>query len=226
MAISNPIANLFGSSPIKPIQHHMAAVAKAVAELENFFELVIERDWDQAELCFNDIHDSKDAAASIIRDLRMNMPKGLFMPVSRTDLLTIIETQQQVAFLAVNITSMVLERRLDFPKKLQSPLKHLVKNTVQDNHSAHTAVNELDELLEGGFSGHVTKIVKKRIKQINNQHVKVQTCAKKARLQLLHLEPTMSPIDVMFLYQMFKQITGIAHQSKDIGHYLELLIAK
>lgn len=226
MAINNPIANLFGSSPIKPIQHHMAVVAQAVTELESFFDNVIHKNWAAADEYHANIKQHKDNAATIIRELRMNMPKGLFMPVSRTDLLTIIETQQQIAFLSLDITALVLERQFDIPKKLHSPLRKLVKTAVLDNLNARNAINELDELLEGGFSGHVTKVLKKRIKQINNQHVKVQNSAKNTRLQLIQLENTMSPIDVMFLYKVIKQITDIAHQSKDIGSYLELLIAK
>lgn len=226
MSINNPIANLFGSSPIKPIQKHMAVVANSVNELDAFFNFVIENDWKNAELSYNNITKYKTSADGIIRELRKNMPKGLFMPVSRTDLITIIETQQRFALIAQDISSIILERQLKIPKKLRATLLKLVTTTVKDNQKALNAINELDEILEAGFSGHVIKVVKKLIKQIDQQLVKVEINAKKTRLKLMSIESDISPIDAMFLYQTIKNITSIARLSKEIGNYLELLIAK
>ena len=36
MALSNSISNIFGVSPIKPIQNHMAEVINCVSKLEDF----------------------------------------------------------------------------------------------------------------------------------------------------------------------------------------------
>ncbi len=223
---NNPIANLFGSSPIKPIQKHMAAVADAVFELDALFESAMDCDWQQAEQRHSIILGNMRRADSIVKELRMNMPKGLFMPVSRTDLLTIIDTQHHFAVIALDISSLITERQMQMPKKLHAPLRKLVRTTVQDNQNALNAINELDELLEGGFGGHVTKVLKKLIRQIDQQFIKVEKSAKKTRQQLMKLETEMSSVDVMFLYKVIKQITDIARQSRVIGNYLELLMAK
>lgn len=226
MAMSNPIANLFGSSPIKPIQKHMAVVSEAVVHLENLLNDSMQGDWEQAEQHHEYIVANKKDADSIIKELRMNMPKGLFMPMSRNDLLTIIRAQHHLTGLALDISTMVTERQLEMPQKLKSTFKALVSSSVQNNQNAHNAINELDELLETGFSGHEIKVVKKLIKQIDRQLVKVEKNAKKTRLRLQTLEHEISSVDVMFLYKTIKQVTDVARQSKDIGNYLQLLIAK
>ena len=42
MTLSNSISNIFGVSPIKPIQNHMAEVISCVTKLEDFLNATFE----------------------------------------------------------------------------------------------------------------------------------------------------------------------------------------
>ena len=55
MAFSNPISNLFGKSPIKPLQEHMSLAVGCAAQLEPFFDAVIANKWDRASKIFDQI---------------------------------------------------------------------------------------------------------------------------------------------------------------------------
>ena len=48
MAFSNPISDLFGKSPIKPLQEHMSLVVKCSSQLEPFFDAAITGEWETA----------------------------------------------------------------------------------------------------------------------------------------------------------------------------------
>jgi hypothetical protein len=43
-----PISGLFGSSPFKPLQEHMASVQECTARLLPYFDAVLNKDWDEA----------------------------------------------------------------------------------------------------------------------------------------------------------------------------------
>jgi uncharacterized protein Yka (UPF0111/DUF47 family) len=44
MSPFNPIVNLFGTSPVRPLQKHMAKVAECVAQLDPLFDAVLAND--------------------------------------------------------------------------------------------------------------------------------------------------------------------------------------
>ncbi len=49
MDFSNPISNLFGKSPIRPLQEHMSLVVSCAKQLEPFFDAVITDKWDRRQ---------------------------------------------------------------------------------------------------------------------------------------------------------------------------------
>ena len=94
---TNYLHNMFGSSPIRPLQQHMSKVQACVSALPAFFEAVIEDDWDKAVEKQREISKMEGAADDLKKDLRLNLPKGLFLPVSRRDLLEILTMQDRIA---------------------------------------------------------------------------------------------------------------------------------
>ena len=88
------------------------------------------------------------------------------------------------------------------------------------------AINELDELLETGFSGQEVKFVKKLIRELDAQEQKVDKKERKLRHRLFKIEADIPPVNVMFLYSTIDNIGAIADTAERVGNRLELLLAK
>ena len=226
MAFSNPISDLFGKSPIKPLQEHMSLVVKCSSQLESFFLAAIDSKWEQASDVFDNICEDENCADELKKQFRLNMPKNLFMPVSRSDLLSILAHQDRIANLAKDICGIVLGRQMAIPKSLQTDFLGYIKSTIQASEQALKAINELDELLETGFAGQEVKFVKKLIKELDAKEQKVDKKERKLRHNLFKIENDLPPIHVMFLYNIIDNIGEIADTAESVGNRLELLIAK
>ncbi|MDG2018171.1 MAG: TIGR00153 family protein [Porticoccaceae bacterium] len=226
MAFSNPISDLFGKSPIKPLQEHMSLVVKCSSQLESFFLAAIDSKWEQASDVFDNICEDENCADELKKQFRLNMPKNLFMPVSRSDLLSILAHQDRIANLAKDICGIVLGRQMAIPKSLQTDFMGYIKSTNQASEQALKAINELDELLETGFAGQEVKFVKKLIKELDAKEQKVDKKERKLRHNLFKIENDLPPIHVMFLYNIIDNIGEIADTAESVGNRLELLIAK
>ncbi|MGB0669082.1 MAG: TIGR00153 family protein [Porticoccaceae bacterium] len=226
MAFSNPISNLFGKSPIKPLQEHMSLAVGCAAELETFFEAVISNQWDSASTVFDQIAEKENLADDLKKQFRLNMPKSLFMPVSRSDLLNILAQQDEIANMAKDVCGIVLGRQMDIPSALQTDLMGFVKSAIETCEKALKAINELDELLETGFIGQEVKFVQKLIRELDAQEQKVDKKERKLRHRLFKLEADLPPVDVMFLYSTINNIGAIADTAERVGNSLELLLAK
>tara|TARA_B110000914_G_scaffold34020_1_gene26843 strand:- start:791 stop:1477 length:687 start_codon:yes stop_codon:yes gene_type:complete len=226
MVFSNSISNLFGKSPIRPLQEHMQLVVACASQLEPFFEAVLVDDWKGASDIFDKIADDENRADELKKQFRLNMPKSLFMPMSRGDLLGILAQQDNIANATKDICGIVLGREMDIPSVLQSDFIAYVKSAIETCEKALKAIDELDELLETGFTGQEVKFVKKLIRDLDTQEQKVDKRERKLRHRLFKIEAEMPPVHVMFLYNVIDNIGGVADTAEQVGNQLELLLAK
>lgn len=226
MAISNPFSNLFGRSPIKPMQEHMAVAVKAAFELKSFFDFVIADDWEQAESVQKRINDLEHEADALKKQLRLQLPKSLFLPVPRTDLLELLSMQDKVANCAKDIAGIMLGRKMAIPPVMQQKTVAYVDAAVKAADQALLAINELDELLETGFSGHELTIVEKMIEELDALERKTDQLEVEMRATLFRLEGDLPPVDVMFLYRVIDWIGDLANRAQTVGSRLQLLLAR
>ena len=105
-----PIFSVFGRSPIRPLQKHMSAVIACVEQFLPFLEAVKAKDWALAEKRQLEISDLENDADTLKSDLRTHLPKSLFLPVARTDLLELLTMQDRVANRAEDIAGIMLGR--------------------------------------------------------------------------------------------------------------------
>ena len=80
MDFSNPISNLFGKSPIRPLQEHMSLVVSCAKQLEPFFDAVITDKWDKASEVFDHIVESEQHADRLKKEFRLSMQKACLCP--------------------------------------------------------------------------------------------------------------------------------------------------
>jgi|TARA_B110000858_G_scaffold49958_1_gene57767 hypothetical protein len=204
----------------------MSLVVVCASKLEPFFEAVIAVDWPTASEVFDRISDDENQADELKKQFRLNMPKSLFMPVSRGDLLGILAQQDNIANTAKDVCGIVLGREMDIPASLQSDFIAYVKSAIETCEKARTAIDELDELLETGFTGQEVKFVKKLIRDLDAQEQKVDKRERKLRHRLFKIEADIPPVHVMFLYNVIDNIGEIADTAERVGNQLELLLAK
>lgn len=219
-------SNLFGRSPIKPLQEHMALAVKASTELIGFFDAVISDDWPRASAIQQQVVRYENEADEIKKQLRLHLPKSLFLPVPRTDLLELLTMQDRLANRAKDITGIILGRRMSIPLSMKSQMTEFVSMSVAAAEQALTAINELEHLLETGFSGRELAMVENLIKELDEREEKADQLEIGVRTSLFALEAQLPPVDVMFLYNIIDWIGDIANRAHDVGGRLQLLLAR
>ena len=223
---TTPFLNMFGRSPIRPLEAHMSKVHACVKELGPFFEAVLAQKWSDVELLQQDIVRLENEADDLKRDLRLHLPKGLFLPVSRSDLLELLTVQDRLANKAKDIAGMVLGRKLILPVAVAAPFAEFLKRCIDASKQANTAINELDELLETGFSGCEIKLVESMIAELSCVERETDDKQIKLRHIMFDLEATLQPVNVMFLYKMIEWTGELADRAREIGDRLQILLAR
>lgn len=220
------LSNLFGRSPIKPLQEHMALAVRAATELVAFFNAVTSNDWDRARTIQQQVVDYEHQADDIKKQLRLHLPKSLFLPVPRTDLLELLAMQDRIPNRAKDIAGIIIGRRMSIPGIMKEQMNEFVQTSVLAAEQALQAINGLDELLETGFSGRELAAVEQMITELDELEEKADRLEIGVRTSLFALEAQLPPVDVMFLYNIIDWVGDIANRAHDVGGRLQLLLAR
>ena len=226
MAVNNPFTSLFGRSPFKPLQQHMRTVKKCAAQVTKLFEALCEGDQDKVVAIKEQIFDLENEADRIKNELRAHLPKSLFMPVDRRDLLEVLDLQDSIADTAQDIAGLLVERKMDVADEMREPLLNMVRRCVDACNQATRIIGRLDELVETGFRGPESDSVIEMVEQLN----KIESDTDQMGMELTHIlfaqEDNMNPVSVVLWYDLINMIGELADYSEKVGNRLRLLLAR
>ena len=226
MAAGGYMSGIFGSSPVSPLQKHMSKVYACASELIPLFNAVINEDWAEVEKRQQLISSLEQDADVLKKELRLNLPKGLFMPVSRQDLLEVLLMQDRIANMAKDIAGTIVGRRMILPEIIHEDYIRFVTRCVAACKQARKAINEFDELVETGFSGQEIKIVTEMITKLDSIESETDNLQAEIRYEIFSIENDLRPIEVMFLYKVIEMTGDVADCAQNVGSRLQLMLAR
>ena len=226
MSLGSSIAGLFGRSPIKPLQQHYDTVHECACSLAQFFDAVIAGDWDKARTLRKQVAELENQADELKKEFRLNLPKSLFLPMPRTDLLELISVQDKVANKAKDISGLMLGREMSIPTPIADAMRSYVQGAIDTSAQAQKAINELDELIETGFSGREIRLVEELIEELDRLERANDEQQIVIRSSLFKLESELSPVDVIFLYKIIEWVGDLADRAQKVGGRLQMLVAR
>ncbi len=223
---SSYLTGIFGVSPVEPMQSHMDKVFACVSELLPFVEAVLAEDDAKALELKKKISHLEREADKLKKSLRMQLPKSLFMPVSRRDLLEVLTMQDKVANRAKDISGLVAGRKMRLPEQMGKLYLDFTKRCLDACAQAREAIHELDELLETGFRGNEVDLVVKMLKELDRIEADTDRLQAELRQVLFEIENELPPVEVMFLYQMIEWTGDVADRAQRVGSRLQILLAR
>jgi predicted phosphate transport protein (TIGR00153 family) len=223
--MANMLANIFGSSPVQPLEKHIEIAFRCAKQLRPLFVAVIAGDWDKALEARAEIEALEHEADNLKKEIRLNMPKSLFMPVPREDLLELLLVQDKIANRSKDVSGVIMGRRMEIPAAIADKFVEFVDRNIDAAKQARKSVRELDELFTAGFRGAEVSLVSDMIEKLDQIETHTDEQQTVLRTALFQIEKTLDPIDAMFLYEVI-QLTGeIADMAERVGRRLELLLA-
>ncbi len=224
--MANYISGLFAKSPIHPLQEHMYCVYKGVKNLRPLTEGLIAGDWDKIKTAHKHIVDGEHTADILKKNLRHHLPKGLFMPVDRRDVLDVLLMQDAIANQAKHIAGLIVGRNMVLPEQMHETFLAYANRCVDAVKQALSIINELDELVETGFRGREVERVEEMIKDLDSIESDTDTLQNQLKSMLFSMEDELRPTDVMFTYRLIEWMGRIADDAEKVGSRLQLMLAR
>jgi predicted phosphate transport protein (TIGR00153 family) len=226
MAVISPFMQLFGQSPFKPLQEHMCIVVQCANEVPGLFEAVLAGDKDGVDEIRNRIYAFENQADAIKNELRTHLPKSMFMPVDRRDLLEILDIQDSIADTAQDIAGMMVVRGMRLPEAIHDPILILTRRCVDACNQLAKIMDEMDELVETGFRGPEADKVMYMIDELNKIESDTDVLAITVMRQLFQHEDEIGPISTIMWDRVIHWIGDLANFAERAGNRHRLLLAR
>jgi len=223
--MANILASIFGTSPVRPLEQHMDIVYRCSKKLRPFINAVIKRDTKRMAEVRAQIEALENEADDLKKQIRINMPKSLFMPVPREDLLELLLVQDKIANRTKDVSGIIMGRQMKIPKAIADQYGEFVDCNVDAVKQARKSVRELDELFTAGFKGAEVELVSELIEELDRLETLTDRQQQELRAEIFGIEKELDPIDVMFLYQVIELTGEIADMAERVGRRLELLLS-
>lgn len=220
------IWNLFRKSPFGPVQEHMKRVVETAHYVTHLFEALIADDQQKVAEHARHLSKLEGEADTVKNEVRDHLPKSVFMPVARGDLLRHIGTQDAIADCAEDLGVLLTLRKMTVPVWMAPLLREYIAEVLKAVDLAAAIVAELDVLVEASFGGPEADRVMKMVSELNlAEHMadKVQDQIAKA---LFAHEDSMKPVAVFMWSKIFNKIGDLANHAENVGDRIRLFIAR
>lgn len=226
MPMMSPLLKMFGQSPFKPLQEHMRVVVACANHVPGLFEAVHGGDKTRVEDIREKIYGRENEADGIKNALREHLPKSIFMPVDRRDLLEILDLQDSIADTAQDIAGMMVVRNMQLPEAVHTPMMALTRRCIDACNQLAKIMEELDELVETGFRGPEADKVMHMIDELNKIETDTDVKAIAVMRLLFEHENEIGAVSTIMWDRVIHWIGDLANYAERAGNRHRLLLAR
>ncbi len=220
------ILGLFARSPFGALVQHTERVHDTVVLIRPLFEAFAAGDWEKTEEIYRQIEELEHKADLVKNDIRDHLPKSLFLPVDRGDVLKFLKEQDRIADDVEDLGVLLTMRRTPMPEALQEGVFALVDAVIQASDAWYGVARELPTLQEASFTGPEVDRILERVNRVAElERVADDRQAEVTKLLFEH-EAEIGPVSVMMWFNILRVLGYIANHAENTADLLRLMLAK
>ena len=159
MAVKPAISEVISNSPLAMLERHAGVCVDCVEHLPIYFAEAQAGRWVEARQVRADICRLEGLADELKQDVRSNLPRGLWMSVSRADLLELVRMQDKMANSAKEISGLSLGRELSFPAPMAEAIAEYLAAVVEVSRTVVKMISATRELSRSAFGTRQTNLI-------------------------------------------------------------------
>jgi predicted phosphate transport protein (TIGR00153 family) len=220
------IFELFAKSPFGPLQDHMRKVMECVRMVPDIFRALEEDEEDRLEQLVDEIKRAEFEADLIKNQIRGDLPKTVFTPVDRSDLLDILRFQDRISDVAEDVGVLLSMRHLPFPEEIRPKFWIFMDQVMVTVEQFGRISEELDELVEASFGGAEAGKVTEMIDNLGHEEHKADVKQYDLVKELLTLEDKIGPVNVILWMKVLEAVGNIANGAEKTGNRIRMLLSR
>ena len=223
MAVKPAISDVISNSPLALLERHVGVCVDCVERLPLYFAEAQANRWGRANDVREEICRFEGLADELKQDVRSNLPRGLWMSVSRADLLELVRVQDKMANGVKEVSGISLGRQLAFPAAMTSEVADFIDVVVQVSRVVVKIIGATRELSRSAFGTRQTNVILDFVSQVEADERRSDEMQATLRARLREYEAELSAVDAIFLYQLLAAIGDIADNAEKVAHRAQII---
>ena len=220
------ILSLFSKSPFEPLYKHRVKVNECVDQLKPLFDALFTGDSEKQELISKRIFDLESEADIIKAEVRIIIPKGVFLPVNREDLMRYLKLQDNLADTMEDISLIVGLKIIKAPTKLADEIMSFIETVLTVCTIGYEATKNLTSLAASGFKGEEVEKVLAMVEKSEKAERESDRVGLALARSLFTFEDEMKPTDLFLWFRIFDLIGDLADDSDNTTSWLRIMLAR
>ena len=220
------LADLFGKSPFGPLVEHGAKVRETVRLVPPLFTALAAGDQEQVQALAEKISTAEHEADLIKERLRNHLPRSLFLPVNRGDMLAFLKEQDGIADEAEDISVLLTMRTMEVPPGMAEELQKLVEQVVGSCELCLDCTEAFRTLMESSFSGKELDKVLETIGVVGRKEWEADRMQFAMAKMFLAREKEMEPMPLWLWIRIIRELGALADHAQNAADLLRLMISK
>lgn len=225
-AAMRDISDIFKKSPFELLQEHMNRVHKCALLLRPLFEALANENYDKVNEIALEISKAESLCDEQKRATGNSLSKNVLLPVSRRDMIQVLNAQDSIADTTEDIANLLTLRETKIPEKLKDELFNLIDANLESCKEAKEATDSLEELFKRSFGGPEIEHLYEMLDSLDSCKMKTKKLCTNLQKDLFAMEDELPAISVMIWFKLIDEISKLAYHCKRMGNRLRILIAK
>lgn len=218
------IGKLFGKSPFEPLYQHMMKVKECVDLVRPLMDAFLKGEDKKLKEMAAKIFKAEHDADMVKKDIRNNLPKSIFLPVARGDLLSFLKEQDNIADSAEDLAVLLTMRKTAVPEELKPELKDFVERVIETYEVAMTVSSEIKVLAETSFGGVEAHKVMELIENLKLKEWEADKAQMEAAKKMFSIEKKLDPVSVMMWMHIFNELGTLANHAENAGDRMRMML--
>ncbi len=217
---------LFMQSPFGPLDEHMKKVQECCDLVPEMFEAQFAGDREKLAELAKRSYKLEHEADIIKGEIRDRLPRSIFLPVNRADILMYLHEQDAIADAVEDVAVLLNIRKLSIPAKMKDAVQKHVDLVMATCREAGEITSQMAVLVETGFSGPEADRVLKRIKNLGQMEWKADKAQQKLTQALFEHETELDPVSVVMWMKIITTVDDLANHAENTGDQLRVMLAR
>ena len=220
------ILDLFAKSPFKPLNEHAEKVKLTVLKMDEAVKAYCEGDTKRVDQLYPEISSLEHDADDTKHAIRENLPSSLLMPVDRTDILSYLKQQDDVANSAEFVAQMLSLKPVQMPAEVKEIILRMNREVVTTVEEHVDASGKVIALLDSAFSAKNRAEIQEIINRVDAQKHNVDVLRLDAMRIIYAHESELGAIGVYHLIELVKELSWVADHAESSSDRLRIITAR
>ncbi len=213
-------------SPYKILDEHFKRVCKATRKLDRMVRLYLEGDFSEAASLSVEISKLEHEADELKRNLRASLPKKIFMPIPKGDLLEILASNERIVDTCQDVAQILDMRKTRVPEELHPLFENFLGHIIEAVDSLRDMMNLLEKVLESTFAKVETSEVIALGHMVHEHEYKADSANKQLSKAIYALEGKESPMALFHMMRFSDVLDSVADHAENAALRFVLVVSK